>query len=101
MNRYEFTKQSTGTGKKAYQTTKLPIIPKSYNDRFIFSREGDRLDDLAYDLYGDTRFWVLLANANALGKGSLVVPPGLQLRLPSESVLIEFTRLLRNAEENR
>jgi hypothetical protein len=101
MNRYEFAKQSTGTGKKSYQTVKLPIIPKTSNDRFIFSRDGDRLDSLAYDLYGDPRYWVLLANANNLGKGSLMVPPGLQLRLPAESVLIEFSRLLRDAEENR
>lgn len=101
MNRYEFTKQNIGNGKKSYQTTKLPVIPKSYQDQFIFSREGDRLDNLAYDLYGDPRFWVLLANANNLGKGSLIVPPGLQLRLPPESVLIEFTQLLRTAEETR
>jgi hypothetical protein len=101
MNRYEYSKQNTGTGKKSYQTTRIPTIPKSYEDRYIFSREGDRLDQLAYDLYGDPRYWVLLANANKLGKGSLMVPPGLQLRLPPESVLIEFSRLLRDAEENR
>ena len=101
MNRYEYSKQNTGTGKKSYQTTRIPVIPKSYEDRYIFSRDGDRLDQLAYDLYGDPRYWVLLANANKLGKGSLMVPPGLQLRLPPESVLIEFSRLLRDAEENR
>lgn len=100
MNRYEYNKQDN-TGKKSYQTTKLPVIPKTSQDRFIFTREGDRLDNLAYDLYGDPRYWVLLANANKLGKGSLAVPPGLQLRLPAESVLIEFSRLLRDAEENR
>jgi nucleoid-associated protein YgaU len=101
MNRYEYNKQSAGNGKKSYQTTRLPVIPKSSNDRFIFSREGDRLDQLAYDLYGDPRYWVLLANANKLGKGSLMVTPGLQLRLPAQSVLIEFSRTLRDAEENR
>jgi hypothetical protein len=100
MNRYEYNKQSS-SGKKSYQTTKLPIILNTSNDRFIFSRDGDRLDSLAYDLYGDPRYWVLLANVNKLGKGSLTVPPGLQLRLPAESVLIEFSRLLRDAEENR
>ena len=101
MNRYEYSKQNTSTGKKSYQTTRLPVILKSSDDRFIFSREGDRLDLLAYDLYGDPRYWVLLANANKLGKGSLMVPAGIQLRLPPESVLIEFSRTLRDAEENR
>ena len=97
MDRYEFNK-TTG---KSYETTRLPNIPKTYDDKYIFTREGDRLDTLAYELYNDTRYWVLLATANNLGKGSLVVPPGIQLRLPSDVTFNEFKLLLRNAEENR
>ncbi len=100
MNRYEFTQQ-TNNGKKRYTTTLLPKIEKTSEDRFIFSRDGDRLDNLAYDLYGDPRYWVVLANVNNLGKGSLMVPPGLQLRLPPQSVIDEFSMLLRNTEESR
>ena len=99
MNRYEFNKQQSDI--KAYQTSRLPKIQKSYNDRFIFSREGDRLDNLAYDLYGDPRYWVVLANANQLGKGSLIVPAGIQLRLPPQSVIDDFSNMLRSTEESR
>ena len=99
MNRYEYNSKTTTI--QSYQTTRLPSIPKSYDDKYIFTREGDRLDTLAYELYDDPRYWVLLANANNLGKGSLVVPPGIQLRLPSDITFNEFTILLRDAEENR
>jgi hypothetical protein len=98
MNRYEYNKK---TKTQAYQTTRLPVIPRSYSDKYIFTREGDRLDTLAYELYDDPRYWVLLANANNLGKGSLMVPPGIQLRLPSSITFNEFKLLLRQAEENR
>jgi hypothetical protein len=97
MNRYEHN----GKTNSAYQTTRLPVIPRSYDDKYIFTREGDRLDTLAYELYEDPRYWVLLANANNLGKGSLMVPPGIQLRLPSQVTFNEFRLLLQNAEENR
>jgi hypothetical protein len=101
MNRYEYTKPDTVTGRKAYATSLLIDIPKSYDDRYIFSREGDRLDLLAYEFYQDTRLWFILASANNLGKGSLIVPPGIQLRIPPESIILELGNLMQQAEENR
>jgi hypothetical protein len=101
MDRYQHTKPDTATGRKAYATSLLIEIPKSYDDRYIFSREGDRLDLLAYEFYQDTRLWFILANANNLGKGSLAVPPGLQLRIPPESIILELDSLMKQAEENR
>jgi hypothetical protein len=101
MNRYQYAKLDNVTGRKAYSTVRSIEIPKSYADRYIFSKEGDRLDSLAYEFYGDTQLWFILANANNLGKGSMVVPGGLQLRIPPDSIITEINDLLQKAEENR
>lgn len=50
--------------------------------RQILSQEGDRLDLLAKEYYGDENFWFVIAMANNLGKGSLNVPAGLILKIP-------------------
>ena len=65
IKRYEFTNKYIETKKgECFETTTLPSIPKSSGDRYIFSRDGDRLDNLAYDLYGDPRHWTILAPWN-------------------------------------
>jgi phage tail protein X len=101
MDRYKEARLDPATPRKAYATIQLIDIPKSYDDRYIFSREGDRLDLLAYEFYGDTQLWPILASANNLGKGSLSVPAELQLRIPPNSIILELDNLLRKAEEDR
>ena len=101
MDRYEYVKRDSATGRRAYATVYMAEIPKSYDDRYIFSREGDRLDLLSYEFYGDTQLWFIIANANNLGKGSFAIPPGLQLRIPPNSIISELDTLLQQAEENR
>lgn len=101
MNRYEYAKLDNVTGRRAYASIRLVDIPKSYADRYIFSKEGDRLDLLAYEFYGDTQLWFILASANNLGKGTMLVPPGLQLRIPPNSIITTINDLLQQSEENR
>jgi nucleoid-associated protein YgaU len=102
INRYEFTKVETGTRKKkTYRTTKLPKIPKSYYDRYIFTRAQDRLDLLANEFYGDPRHWIILALANNLGKGTLIVAPGTQLRIPPKTILTEIREILDQTQKER
>ena len=101
MDRYRYAKLDRVTGKKAYATVRSIEIPKSYADRYIFSKEGDRLDLLAYEFYGDTQLWFVLANANNLGKGSMSIPPGLQLRIPPDSMITDINKLLQKAEDNK
>ena len=48
----------------------------------ILSQEGDRLDILALEYYGDERLWFVIAKLNNLGKGSMDVPPGTILKIP-------------------
>jgi hypothetical protein len=76
--RYKFT----AIDNKRYQTARYKLPPRSINDKYIISREGDRLDLLATEFYDDPRWWWILAEANNLGKGSMYVPPGIQIRIP-------------------
>ena len=66
-----------------YRTSRLPQYEPQETDLYIFSREGDRLDLLANAFYSDPHMWWIIADANNLGKGSMTVPPGLQLRIPN------------------
>jgi|DEB19_MinimDraft_3_1074340.scaffolds.fasta_scaffold140056_1 hypothetical protein len=101
MNRYEYANLDNASGRRAYSSIRLLDIPKSYEDRYIFSRDGDRLDLLAYEFYGDTQLWFVLAIANNLGKGTFNVPAGLQLRIPPESIILELDKMLQQVEENK
>jgi len=78
MDRYRENKITN----KRFDTSVLPLFPEQPTDYYIFSRDGDRLDSLAQSFYQDTSLWWVLAQANNLGKGSLAVPPGIQLRIP-------------------
>lgn len=51
-------------------------------DVYIVSKMGDRLDNLAYDYYGDTSYWYVIAIVNNLGRGTIAVRPGIVLRIP-------------------
>jgi nucleoid-associated protein YgaU len=55
---------------------------RTENDTKILSQEGDRLDLLAKEFYGDERLWFVIAKANNLGKGSLDVPAGKVVVIP-------------------
>jgi len=45
-------------------------------------REGERLDHVAYQHYGDTRLWWIIAAASGIGWG-LQCPPGTYLKIPT------------------
>jgi len=67
-----------------FDSTILPKITRQPGDPVIIATNIDRLDLLANEFYGDARNWWIIADANNLGKGTLSVPPGLQLRIPRE-----------------
>ena len=78
-----------------YVTTQYPIIEPQNSDVIVISQDGDYLDTLAYKYYNDPTLWWIIALANNLGKGRLSVPPGLQLRIPSNAntLLVQFNNL--------
>jgi len=96
MKRYDNTAiQKRWDGKRTYFTTRYPIIRPSESDTIIITNESDYLDTLAYTYYNDPTLWWIIALVNNLGKGRLSVPPGLQLRIPSNinTILVEFNSL--------
>ena len=70
-------------GKRFMLTTLYPQIYPNINDVFIYAKETDRLDTIALQFYKDASLWWIIAQANKLGKGSLEIPPGMQLRIPT------------------
>ena len=97
LNRYSSTKKDS---MDRYKTTRMPNIPVQPTDLYIISREGDRLDLLSNEFYEDPRYWWVLSEANpGLGKGTFIIPAGLQIRIPQP--LSDITNALRRAEEER
>jgi len=99
MDRYQATKLSK-LGKVHYQTALMPKIPVQETDYYIISRDGDRLDLLANEFYNDISYWWIIAEANQIGKGTTVIEPGLQIRIPNP-ILGSVIELLHSAERDR
>ena len=74
----------TDSGKVIYLPTQYPNLVASNNDYYIISRDQDRLDLIAYDFYGDSTLWWIIAMANDLPGDSMFPPLGFQLRVPAD-----------------
>ena len=101
MNRYKYIiddRIDTTKMRKRKNSSLPPKLAAGENDYYIIAREGDRLDNLAYEYYADASQWWVLAQANHLGKGTLVVPPGMRLRIPSKR---ELSSILKINESER
>lgn len=86
MNRYTDIETKNSEAGKPYRSNPIyPAIPPSAEDFYIVSSIGDRYDTLALKFYGDPKLWWIIASANNFNKASLVVEPGIQLRIPSNS----------------
>ena len=88
-------RRDTETSRVFYSTIIYPKIDRNVDDVYIMARYGDRLDNIAYEYYRDVTLWWIIAQANHIGKGTLVIEPGLQIRIPSniERILNEFEAL--------
>lgn len=83
MNRYtDIELIRDKSGRRFRKTTLLPEIEPKVDDIYIIGQVGDRLDNLAFKYYKDSSLWWIIARANNLGKGDLVVPVGMQIRIP-------------------
>lgn len=77
------TPQSVISIRKAIRRGDLPIIST------ITLTGDDRLDSLAGSIYGDARYWWILAAASDIGWG-LQVPPGTLINVVDLRKLEEF-----------
>jgi phage tail protein X len=78
-------------GRRVYRTKIYKNIPKSDKDIYIVTQTGDRLDTLAYDFYGDSSLWWIIATANNIHDATFAVPDGTTLRVPEN-----FREILNN-----
>ena len=89
------------SGKRKYESLRYPKFTPKDTDIYIYSKRHMRLDLLANVYYDDARLWFIIARVNKLGKGSLVVPPGLRLRIPyplsAEEIVDEFYKINERA----
>ena len=83
-SRYEFTKvMRNKKGQRVYKPTLYPNIPLDDNDIFLWTTDGDRLDNLAFKYYKDTTLWWIISKANANIKyGRVALEAGIQIRIP-------------------
>ena len=75
-------------GVRYKESTIIPEIPVSTNDRYVEVSVTDRLDLIAHTYYGDRNFWWIIAAANGIGKGTLYIKAGVILRLPDNPIAI-------------
>ena len=95
-NRYQNIPIEKINGKRAYQTVRYPEIPLNENYIYVYTNQGDRFDILAQQYYKDQSYWWVISIANAqLFQNSIVIPEGIQLRIPSDlaGILSSFNLL--------
>ena len=68
---------------KKYDTTYYAGVPKNNTDIYVTTQAGDRLDNLAFQFYGDPTLWWFIARVNHISTMNL--EPGLSLRIPSSA----------------
>jgi phage tail protein X len=96
MNRYQNIPITKIDKKRVYQTTRYPEIPLSENDIYVYTIQGDRFDVLAQQYYSDSSLWWVISIANDnLSQNSLVIPEGLQIRIPAN--IAEVINLYKQA----
>jgi len=101
MNRYQNIPKEKINGNLAYRTSRYPEVPLSENDVYVYTTQGDRFDVLAQQYYSDSSLWCVISVANTGGAGtstqadlpqnSLVIPQGIQIRIPAN-----YNAVIRN-----
>ena len=90
MNRYSTARIIKDPELKRYLTTVIiPVQPLESDDIYIQTTTQDRLDRLAYIFYEDESMWWIIAIANGLGKGTLIVPANTNLRIPAKTQFLD------------
>jgi|TARA_B100000282_G_C31667747_1_gene460664 hypothetical protein len=100
MSRYDDIKRIKSLeGKRYIRNAIYPDIPVTENDIYIKTTGGDRYDTLALQFYNDSSLWWVIASANNSQRASLVVKPGVQLRIPGD--IQDTLQLFDSVNENR
>lgn len=95
-NRYaEIRTKKNEDGKRVVAPTIYPPIPRNIDDIYVITSVGDRLEQLAYKYYGRVNYYWIIAEANGVGKGTMILEGGIQLRIPLavDTIVREFNEL--------
>lgn len=89
-SRYEFEKvKKTADGRRVYRQTLYPNIPLRDDDIYVATETGDRIDTLAYQFYGDSTLWWIIAAANNIHNAPFGFEDGTILRIPQNYIEIQ------------
>jgi phage tail protein X len=92
MNRYQNIPKIKIDGNLVYQTSRYPEVPLSVNDIYVYTTQGDRFDILAQQYYKDSSLWWVISIANNdLNQSTLIIPEGIQIRIPAN-----YSNVVRN-----
>ena len=87
--------KNTGLYDTFLDVSKLPSVPKNASDKLIIldAKYHQRLDLLAFDEYGSSRVWWLIAlrNIDVIEDPIKDFKQGLKIYLPSKKVVEELT----------
>ena len=98
MNRYTLSKKiKSKVNKTVLGTTIVPVMPIAADDIYIQTTSPDRLDKLSNTFYGTPTLWWLIASANGIGKGTLIVPANSRIRIPSQTNVLQYINNVNNA----
>tara|TARA_R110000823_G_scaffold259267_2_gene380484 strand:- start:1121 stop:1441 length:321 start_codon:yes stop_codon:yes gene_type:complete len=77
---------------------RYPEVSQSSNDIYAITEFGDRFESLAYQFYGDTTLWWIIAisNPNIVKFNSIFLPIGSQIRIPQNIAPIIDSFVLLN-----
>jgi hypothetical protein len=95
MSRYENTPITRKDNQRIFSTTFYPKIPIQDSDKFINVIHGTRVDNLAFQFYGDISLWWIIARANDLNGVEMRLDTTKTYRIPIDinSILEDFTKL--------
>ncbi len=97
MNRLSSLTKKINSKGNYYRYAKYPVVPLSFSDIYIITKNEDRLDLLADQFYGDTDLWwiITMANLGKIKRDSFFIKGGLQIRIPqdTQSVIDEYNRI--------
>ena len=85
-------------GRRYLEGVLYPTIPEEATDKYVRTKYGDRLDNLAYKYYGNTQYWWILSLANpSTINGSYNIKAGTRLRIPQNfsDIVAKFRNLNR------
>ena len=97
MNRYQNIPKTKIDGNLVYQTSRYPEVQLSENDIYVYTTQGDRFDVLAQQYYGDSSLWwtISIANNDKFNQSTLIIPEGIQIRIPANysNIISDFNAI--------